>query len=94
MTYPLLRRAALKLVSASLAAAVVAPAVATAQEDFPSRPITMVVPFDTGGYNDRLARAFAPFLQEELGQPITIINRGGAGAMLGHMYFLQQEADG
>jgi tripartite-type tricarboxylate transporter receptor subunit TctC len=54
----------------------------------------VIVPFDTGGYNDRLARAFAPFLQQELGQPLTIINRGGAGALLGHMFFMQQPADG
>ena len=95
MTQSLMRRAALKLLSAGMAAAaLVAPSLASAQEDFPSRPLTIVVPFDTGGYNDRLARAFAPFLQEELGQPVQIVNRGGAGAMLGHTYFLQQEADG
>jgi putative tricarboxylic transport membrane protein len=63
-------------------------------QDYPSRPINVVVPFDTGGYNDRLARAFAPFLQEQLGQPVTVINRPGAGAQLGHTYFLQQPDDG
>ena len=66
---------------------------ATAQA-FPSRPLTIVVPFDTGGFNDRMARAFAPFLQKQLGQPITIVNRGGSGGLLGHTYFLQQPPDG
>lgn len=61
---------------------------------FPSRPLTILVPFDTGGFNDRMARAFAPFLQKQLGQPLTIVNRGGAGALLGHTYFLQQPPDG
>lgn len=61
---------------------------------FPSRPLTIVVPFDTGGFNDRMARAFAPFLQKQLGQPITIVNRGGSGGLLGHTYFLQQPPDG
>jgi len=61
---------------------------------FPTRPLTILVPFDTGGFNDRLARAFAPFLQKQLGQPITIVNRGGSGALLGHTYFLQQPPDG
>lgn len=61
---------------------------------FPTRPLTILVPFDTGGFNDRLARAFAPFLQKQLGQPITIVNRGGSGALLGHTFFLQQPPDG
>lgn len=87
------RRAALALGAGILAAAVAAPGAVHAQS-FPDRPINVVVPFDVGGYNDRLARAFAPFLQEELGQPLVIVNRGGAGALLGHTYFLQQDADG
>jgi putative tricarboxylic transport membrane protein len=95
MTENTTRRTVLKLLSAGLGAAgLLLPAAAMAQETFPERPITMVVPFDTGGYNDRLARAFAPFLQKELGQPIQIVNRGGAGALLGHTFFLQQEDDG
>ncbi len=88
------RRTALKLGSGLAAAALAAPSLSQAQSGFPDRPINVVVPFDTGGYNDRLARAFAPFLQEQLGQPLTIINRGGAGALLGHTFFLQQPDDG
>ena len=91
------RRSALKLtVSGGLAlsAGLCVPSLVSAQEDYPSRPINVVVPFATGGYNDRLARAFAPYLQEELGQPIVIVNQEGAGAQLGHTYALQQPADG
>ena len=85
----------LKLTSGGVVASALAtPSILRAQAGFPSRPINMVVPFDTGGYNDRLARAFSPFLQEIIDQPINIINRGGAGAMLGHTYFLQQPDDG
>lgn len=94
MTKDLSRRSILKLASASAAAALVAPSILRAQGTYPDRPINIVVPFDTGGYNDRLARAFAPFLQERIGQPLNVINRGGAGALLGHTYFLQQPADG
>jgi len=95
MTSRLSRRHLLQLASGGVAAATLAsPSILRAQEAFPARPINVVVPFDTGGYNDRLARAFAPFLQQELGQPLTIINRGGAGALLGHMFFMQQPADG
>lgn len=95
MTTTLSRRHMMQLLSGGVAAAALTtPSILRAQEAFPNRPINVVVPFDTGGYNDRLARAFAPFLQQELGQPLTIINRGGAGALLGHMFFMQQPADG
>jgi len=95
MTQKFSRRTALKLGAGGLAvAAIGAPAVLRAQSAYPDRPINVVVPFDTGGYNDRLARAFAPFLQEALGQPLVIVNRGGAGALLGHSYFMQQPDDG
>jgi tripartite-type tricarboxylate transporter receptor subunit TctC len=95
MTKSLDRRSVLKLGGAGIAVAGMAsPAILRAQDSYPSRPINVVVPFNTGGYNDRLARAFAPFLSERMGQPINIINRGGAGALLGHTYFLQQPDDG
>lgn len=83
----------LTALSAFAFAGVIATGSAIAQQ-FPSKPITVVVPFATGGFNDRMARAFAPFLQKQLGQPVTIVNRGGAGAQLGHAYLLAQPADG
>ena len=49
------------LLGAAGAATLAAPATLRAQA-YPSRPISLLVPFATGGYNDRLARAFAPFL--------------------------------
>ena len=51
---------------------------------FPSRPVNVLVPFATGGQNDRIARLMAPYLQKYLGQPVQIINKAGAGAQLGH----------
>ncbi|WP_341214326.1 tripartite tricarboxylate transporter substrate binding protein [uncultured Limimaricola sp.] len=87
------RRSVLRMAGAA-GAMMAAPAVLRAQGAYPTQPINVVVPFDTGGYNDRLARAYAPFLQEALGQPLVIVNRGGAGALLGHTYFMQQPDDG
>ncbi len=63
-------------------------------ENFPERPLTMVVPAGTGGNNDRAARLMAGFLSDELGQPVQVVNRPGGGNMLGHVYFQQQPADG
>lgn len=94
-TQQLNRRSAIKAGIASVVlAATVFTAPSVVAQDYPSQPITVVVPFATGGYNDRLARAFAPYLQEELGQPIEILNRGGAGTFLGNTLFMSRPADG
>jgi tripartite-type tricarboxylate transporter receptor subunit TctC len=86
---PAASRRALLLAGAGLALA--RPARAQA---YPDRPITLLVPFATGGYNDRLARAMAPFLQKHFGQPVTVTNRPGGGTVLGNTFFLQQPDDG
>lgn len=80
------------LLAAGAGVALAAPA-ARAQ-GFPERPITLLVPFATGGYNDRLARAMAPFLHKHIGQPVTVMNRPGGGTVLGNTFFLQQPDDG
>ncbi|WP_291296749.1 tripartite tricarboxylate transporter substrate binding protein [Elioraea sp.] len=61
---------------------------------YPERPLTILVPFATGGYNDRYARAIAPFVQKHFGQPVVVQNRPGGGTMLGNMFYLQQPDDG
>lgn len=93
MTNRFSRRDMLRIAAAS-SAVLAAPAILRAQAAYPTRPINMIVPFDTGGYNDRLGRAFAPMLQAEMGQPFNVVNRGGAGALLGHTFFMQQPDDG
>lgn len=71
----------------------ITPVTASAQ-DYPSRPLTMVVPTDPGGSVDRIARGLAPFLSQTLGQPITVINQPGVGGQVGTTWFLQQPDDG
>jgi putative tricarboxylic transport membrane protein len=89
-SFPSLNRRALLGAGAGLVLA--APAVRA--QGFPDRPITLLVPFATGGYNDRLARAMAPFVQKHIGQPVTVVNRPGGGTVLGNTFFLQQPDDG
>lgn len=85
-----------KLFATSLAGVILAVSAFTASTAvaYPTKPIMLVIPFNTGGYNDRLARALAPFLAEELGQPIEIMNRGGAGTIIGNTLFVNRPADG
>ncbi len=65
---------------------------ATAQE-WPSRPLTMVVPFAAGGPMDSLARILQPTLGETIGQPIIIENVPGGGGVTGSMRVSQAAAD-
>ncbi|MBN8988984.1 MAG: tripartite tricarboxylate transporter substrate binding protein [Rhizobiales bacterium] len=66
---------------------------ATAQ-DYPSRPVKIVVPFPAGGSNDIIARILAQKLGERTGQTFLIENRGGAGGNIGSDAVATSEADG
>ena len=65
------------------AGALSAPRLARAQGAWPDRPIRIVVPYPPGGSNDTVARILQPKLQEILGKPIVIENRGGASGSVG-----------
>lgn len=67
---------------------------ATAQSDYPSTTVRIVVPFTPGAANDTLARVLAPHLSEHLHQPVIVENRPGAGGDLGAAYVARQRADG
>lgn len=53
-----------------------------AAQDYPSRPITLVVPYAAGGGNDVMARIVAEKMSKSLGQQIVIENKGGAGGSI------------
>lgn len=88
------RRQALGLLAAAgltLAAAV--PLAAQAQA-FPSRPVTLVVPFPAGGGPDLAARIIAEKLAPRLGQPVLVDNKPGAGALIGASFVAKAAPDG
>jgi tripartite-type tricarboxylate transporter receptor subunit TctC len=61
---------------------------------FPTRPITLVVPFAAGGGTDSIARDMAKLMSDRLGQPVLVENRGGAGGALGADSVAKAKADG
>lgn len=83
----------LLLTAALLAAALLRPEAAPAQE-FPSKPIKLVVPFAAGGPADTIARAVAEKMQGIVKQPVVIDNRAGAGGAVGTKAVAQAEPDG
>lgn len=84
------RAATLALVAV---AALLAGAPAHAQ-DYPSKPITLIVPFTPGGSTSVIARAITDKLSEQLKQPIVIDNRGGAGTTIGARAVAKSAPDG
>lgn len=65
-----------------------------AAQDFPVRPITLIVPFPPGGVADNVARPVAQALGKQLGQSVVIENRQGAGGGIGMAYVAKARADG
>ncbi|WP_368414498.1 Bug family tripartite tricarboxylate transporter substrate binding protein [Falsiroseomonas sp.] len=77
---------------AAAMAALARPALA---QSWPSRPISIVVPFPPGGSNDLLARPMAAKLQQALGNnPVVVENRGGAGGTVGAAHVMRSAPDG
>ena len=74
-------------------AALAASAVAAAQ-GFPSRAVTIVVPYPPGGLIDLVARTIQPRMQAELGRPVLVENRSGAGGNVGAEAVARAAADG
>ena len=96
MTRRWTKKAAAVVAAMSAAAAIfgaMRPASA-APSDYPTRPITLVVPYDAGGGNDVIARLVAAKMSASLGQPIMVENRGGAGSLIGTRYVAKSKPDG
>jgi tripartite-type tricarboxylate transporter receptor subunit TctC len=85
-------RAHLRFIAAALAAVFVSLPVLA--DDYPSRPITLVVPYPPGGGVDTIARVMAQKLGPALGQQIVIENRPGAGAVIGTRAAAKASPDG
>ncbi|WP_424987083.1 tripartite tricarboxylate transporter substrate binding protein [Microbulbifer sp. S227A] len=84
-----MKKTALLPVIAALAA-LAGPALA----EFPERPITLIVPWSAGGGTDAVGRMIAEGLSDELGTPVNVVNRTGAGGIVGHTAMIEADPDG
>jgi tripartite-type tricarboxylate transporter receptor subunit TctC len=85
-------RRSLGVVAAGAVAGAARPA--AAQSNWPTRPITLVVTYAPGGSADVLARLIAPIMAQELGQPVVVENRAGAGGNVGSELVARAAPDG
>lgn len=91
------RRGGLRTLALALSMPLLALCAGAAQaqaQAWPSKPVTLVVPFPAGGTTDVLARALAEKLQPALGQTVIVESKPGAGATLGADYVAKSKADG
>ena len=72
------------LLAASAVSLTGTPLAAFAQAPYPTRPVRLIAPFPPGGTSDVLGRLLAQKMSDGLGQPVTVENRPGAAANIGH----------
>jgi tripartite-type tricarboxylate transporter receptor subunit TctC len=76
------------------AVACLAAPLSAAAQTYPSKPVTIVVPYPPGGASDALARLLGDQLKDALGQPVLVVNRPGAGSLIGTQSVIRAPKDG
>lgn len=89
-----MKRRFILLAGAAATAGALASTAARADEAWPQRPITLVVPFAAGGGTDSIARDIAKQMSEQLRQPVVVENRGGGGGSMGANAVAKARPDG
>lgn len=80
--------------TAAVTAALALAAPVAAQTAWPERPIEMIVPWGAGGGTDAVGRIFGQLLQQNLGQPVNVVNRTGGSGVVGHTAIARARPDG
>jgi tripartite-type tricarboxylate transporter receptor subunit TctC len=84
----------MRYAGAALAAAAALACLPAAAQNFPAKPVRLVVPYPPGGSNDVLSRITAQAMAPGLGQPVVVDNRAGAGGMIGADHVAKSAPDG
>ncbi len=82
------------LAAAMAATALLSAALPAAAQNYPNRPITLIVPWGAGGGTDATARIIGSLLEKDLGQPVTVVNRTGGSGVVGHAAIASAAPDG
>jgi tripartite-type tricarboxylate transporter receptor subunit TctC len=82
------------LAAALAALSLGATALPAAAQNYPSRPITLIVPWGAGGGTDATARIIGSLLEKDLGQPVNVVNRTGGSGVVGHAAIASAPPDG
>src|SRR2546426_8651924 len=87
---------AMRIMTLALAAALAAggPALTAWAQEFPTKPIELVLPFGPGGSHDLTARALASVAHQYLGQPLLVVLKPGGGGAVGSQYVARAKPDG
>ena len=88
------RRAFATLAAGALAGLALLAAAPAAAQNYPNRPITLIVPWGAGGGTDATARIIGALLERDLGQPVNVVNRTGGSGVVGHSAIATAAADG
>ncbi|MCC2675676.1 MAG: tripartite tricarboxylate transporter substrate binding protein [Ramlibacter sp.] len=82
------------LIAGAFAAVALAAAFPASAQNYPTRPITLIVPWGAGGGTDATARILASLMEKELGQPVNVVNRTGGSGVVGHAAIAAAPPDG
>src|SRR5881398_600604 len=83
-----------RLLMAGAFAALAATALPAAAQNYPSRPVTLIVPWGAGGGTDATARILGSLMEKEFGQPVNVVNRVGGSGVVGHAAIASAAPDG
>ena len=83
-----------KILGVVVATALAVAASTVIAADYPSRPVTLIVPWGAGGGTDAVARMVASLLEKDFGKPVNVVNRTGGSGVVGHQAIATAAPDG